>query len=197
MLALERAPLEAAEAQEPRAAVPPLAELFAREGDFLWRTLQRFGVRPADCPDVLQAVLLTVHERAHTYDGRAPLRAWLYGICLKHAAAHRRRAWVRREQPTEPAELPGSERPSNPDNPEKAAAAREAQERLRAMLDELDEDKRAVLVMYELEELPCEQIAEQLGVPVGTVHSRLSHARKAFRAVLDRWNARERRQVPR
>jgi RNA polymerase sigma-70 factor (ECF subfamily) len=175
-------------------AAPPSAPLTVtvvatREAEFLWLTLQRLGVRSDDCHDVLQQVLLTVHQRLHTYDGRAPLRAWLYGICLRHAAAHRRRAWVRREQPTEPQSIP--ERTSSPDSPERLVERLQQQTRVEAMLDELDEEKRAVLVMFELEERSCDEIAAELGVPVGTVHSRLYAARKALRAVYDRWTARE------
>ena len=60
-----------------------------------------------------------------------------------------------------------------------------------ALLNELDPEKRSVLVMYEVEERSCEEIAECHGIPVGTVHSRLSAARKCFRAVMERWAKRE------
>lgn len=168
-----------------------VTDVAAREADFLWMTLQRMGVRRDDCADVLQQVLLTVHQRLHTYDTSAPLRPWLYGICLRHAAAHRRRAYVRREQPTEPDALPTDASYEN-ETPERALALREQRARLDAMLNEVDEDKRAVLVMFELEEQSCEEISGALGVPVGTVHSRLHAARRAFRAVFDRWLARDR-----
>ncbi len=58
------------------------------------------------------------------------------------------------------------------------------------MLDELDLERRAVFVMYEIDELPCEQIAAMIGVPVGTVHSRLHAARKEFQRAAARWQAR-------
>jgi RNA polymerase sigma-70 factor (ECF subfamily) len=61
---------------------------------------------------------------------------------------------------------------------------------LDALLDELDLDKRAVLVMYEIDRLECKEIAEVLGVPVGTVHSRLDAARNAFQKALARRDAR-------
>lgn len=168
-----------------------VTDIAAREADFLWLTLQRLGVRRDDCSDVLQQVLLTIHQRLHTYDAALPLRPWLYGICLRHAAAHRRRAYVRREQPTEP-DAPQLAQHSTDETPERSLARREQQARLDAMLDEVDPEKRAVLVMFELEEQSCEEISMSLGVPVGTVHSRLHAARKAFRAVFDRWLARDR-----
>ncbi len=178
---------------KPAPEVPAFTEIAAREGEFLWLTLQRMGVRHADCQDVVQNVLVIVHKKLHTYDGRSPLRSWLYGICAREASVHRRKAWVRREQPAGARAIAEDELASSGDDPELAASAREEQARLEAMLNELDPDKRAVLVMYEVEERSCEEIAEVCGVPVGTVHSRLSHARKSFRAVMDRWMKRDER----
>jgi len=185
-----RVSLESPAHERPSRALT-VTDIAAREADYLWMTLQRLGVRRDDCGDVLQQVLLTVHQRLHTYDATMPLRPWLYGVCLRHAAAHRRRAYVRREQPTD-ADSPALAHQSTDETPERSLARREQQARLDAMLDEVDPEKRAVLVMFELEEQSCEEISNTLGVPVGTVHSRLHAARRAFRAVFDRWLARDR-----
>ncbi len=174
-------------------AAPTLTEIAARESEFLWLTLQRMGIRREDCPDVMQNVLVVVHKKLHTYDPSQPLRAWLYGICAKEASSHRRRAWVRREQPSGAHAISEDVAADAAHDPEAAASSREERVRLEAMLNELDPDKRAVLVMFEVEERSCDEIAEACGVPVGTVFSRLSHARKAFRAVIDRWTRRETR----
>lgn len=182
--------LDAGEARSPAIATPTIREIAEREGEFLWLTLQRLGVRQADCRDVVQDVLIVVNRKLHTFDARSPLRAWLYGICVHEASNHRRRAWVRREQPMAPDAIM-AESGSDADDPERACSAREQQGRFEAMLDELDPEKRAVLVMYEIEEQSCEQIAATHGVPVGTVHSRLHAARNAFRAVLARWTKRD------
>jgi RNA polymerase sigma-70 factor (ECF subfamily) len=168
---------------------PNLTEIAADHGEFLWMTLQRLGVRRDDCPDMVQNVLMVVHRKLPTYDGRAPVRAWLYGICVKEVSTHRRRAWVRRERPVEPEAMPPI--PASTDDPERAASMREQNARFEAMLDELDPDKRAVLVMYEIEERSCDEIAALHGIPVGTVHSRLHAARRGFRVVLERWAKRD------
>jgi len=76
-------------------------------------------------------------------------------------------------------------------SPEEAAIAQQRRERLHAVLDAMDLERRAIFVMYELDELSCEAIAEMLSVPVGTVHSRLHAARKAFQAALLRQKAQE------
>lgn len=174
-------------------AAPTLTEIAARESEFLWLTLQRMGIRREDCPDVMQNVLVVVHKKHSSYDPSQPLRAWLYGICAKEASSHRRRAWVRREQPSGAHAISEDVAADAAHDPEAAASSREERARLEAMLNELDPDKRAVLVMFEVEERSCDEIAEACGVPVGTVFSRLSHARKAFRAVIDRWTRRETR----
>ncbi|MBK6530737.1 MAG: sigma-70 family RNA polymerase sigma factor [Deltaproteobacteria bacterium] len=83
---------------DPTPARPNVTTVYQAHGDFLWVTLQRLGVRDADRDDVLQEVLVVVHRRLHTFDGRGPMAAWLFGVCFRVAAAHRRRAYVRREQ---------------------------------------------------------------------------------------------------
>ena len=62
-----------------------------------------------------------------------------------------------------------------------AAEVAEAMWRVQRALDGLDFDHRAVFVLYEIEGEPCDAIAAALGVPVGTVYSRLHHARQRFR----------------
>src|ERR1700733_5153994 len=87
---------------EPDVEADPLdlGEVFARHSDFVWRTLQRMGVREADLEDVAQDVFLVVGQRLHEFERRSRVTTWLYGICLRVASTHRRRAWVRREIPT-------------------------------------------------------------------------------------------------
>jgi RNA polymerase sigma-70 factor (ECF subfamily) len=76
-------------------------------------------------------------------------------------------------------------------NPEELAVARDARRRLDAALESLDAEKRAILTMFEIDGIGCAAIAEMLGVPKGTVFSRLSAARQAFQASLARQDARD------
>jgi RNA polymerase sigma-70 factor (ECF subfamily) len=171
----------------PAAETPELdlLSIHAQHADFVWLTLQRLGVRDADVEDLLQEVFVVVHRRLHTFDGRSRMSSWLYGISVRVAAAHRRRAFQRREQ------IGGvPETADRAATPEEAVAARQAQARLRAVLDAMDLEKRALFVMFEIDEVPCETIADFLGVPVGTVYSRLHAARKDFEAALRRVEAR-------
>ena len=72
---------------------------------------------------------------------------------------------------------------------------RDAQCRLDTALDSLGPERRSLLTLFEIEGLPCAQIAELLGVPVGTVHSRLAAARAQFRRALTRLDADERHRL--
>jgi RNA polymerase sigma-70 factor (ECF subfamily) len=177
----------------PRACELPLSldvSLVHRDhADFVWASLQRLGVRDADLEDMLQEVFVVVHRRLHTFDTTTRLTTWLFGIAMRVAAGYRRRAHIRRER-----SVPEIEETVEPgDGPVELAERRQAQERLHALLDSLDLEKRAVFVMFEIDELSCDTIAEILGTPVGTVYSRLHAARKAFQKALARMQAREAR----
>lgn len=169
-----------------RAATLDAAGVHAAHGAFLWATLQRLGGRPADLDDLYQEVFIVLHRRLGDYDAALPLRPWLYGICVRVVAASRRRAHVRRERLVDTV----PEADAGGASPEERAERARRHAILQEILDELDLERRAVFVMYELDELPCEQIAEMIGVPVGTVHSRLHAARKEFQRASARWQAR-------
>lgn len=162
--------------RRPPPDAPDVADVIETQGDFLWATLHRMGVREPDLPDVMQEVLIVLHRRLASYEPALPLRPWLFGVCLRVVLAWRRRAWFRRERPV--AEVPETATPAA--DPEQAAVRAQEQRRLHTLLATLDPDKRAVFVMFELEQLTCAEIAEVVGVPVGTVWSRLHLARKQF-----------------
>jgi RNA polymerase sigma-70 factor (ECF subfamily) len=176
-------------ARQERAQPLAVADVHAAHADFVWRSLARLGVRDEDLPDMLQEVFLVVHRRLHTYDETSKLTSWLFGICLRIAAAYRRRAHRRRERPF--AAVPEPAAPEAP-GPERALQARQD---LEALLDALPLERRAIFVMFEIDGLSCQQIAETLEVPVGTVHSRLHAARRAFEKALVRRRARAAREA--
>jgi RNA polymerase sigma-70 factor, ECF subfamily len=170
------------------AAYVDVARLYDEHAAFVWASLQRLGVRAPDLEDVLQEVFVVVHKRIGTFDGSAKITTWLFGICMRVASAYRRRGFRRNE--TCVADPPEPENGAY-ESPEEDLATRESRRRLEALLDELDLDKRAVFVMFEIDEVPCEEIARLLGVPLGTVYSRLHAARKEFQKALARMHARD------
>ena len=148
--------------------------VFAESSPFVWRVLGRLGVGKPDLADVCQEVFLVVHRRLADYDGRVPVRAWIYGICIRQAADHRRRLRRRRELPGEA--LP---QPSAPASQERELELGRARARLLEVLETLDAEKREVFALYELEELPMSEVSTILGCPLQTAYSRLHAARKA------------------
>lgn len=169
-----------------------LAAIHERHADFVWRSLQRLGVRAMDLEDALQEVFLVVHRRLAEFDGNARVTTWLFAICLRVASAHRTRAHVRREQATAEVEalVPNDGRA----DPERDALESEARSELEALLDGLELTKRAVIVMFELEGMTTTEIAETLGIPVGTVYSRLASARAELAKAARRRRQSERRR---
>jgi RNA polymerase sigma-70 factor, ECF subfamily len=154
-------------------ALPTFAAIYARHGPFVWRSLRRLGVREADLEDLCQEVFLVVHRKLSEFDGRSTLGTWIFGICLKMASDHRRRAHVRREttaeEPPEEAVPPGQ--------PE-AVERRQARAVLDRILERLDDQKRAAFILYELEQWPMAEVATAMGCPLQTAYSRLHAARR-------------------
>jgi RNA polymerase sigma-70 factor (ECF subfamily) len=118
-----------------------------------------------------------VHRRLDSFDGSSAMTTWLFGICLRVVLGWRRH---RRRHPEIPTESPDADQHADGRSPEEHAMAAQAKAMVARALDELDPEKRAVFVMFELEELSCVEIAAMIGVPVGTVYSRLHAARAAF-----------------
>jgi RNA polymerase sigma-70 factor (ECF subfamily) len=167
--------------------LPSFQQVYSESAPFVWRTLRRLGVREADLEDVCQEAFVVVHRRLGDFDGSAAVRTWLFGICLRVASDYRRRAHIRRE--TAVSELPEGAQP--PEQVE-VVARRQARALLDRMLDELDEDKRAVFVLFELEQWPMAEVAQAVGCPVQTAYARLYAARQRVEQAVARARGGER-----
>jgi RNA polymerase sigma-70 factor, ECF subfamily len=156
-------------------------QVYALHADFVWRTLQHLGVKNADLEDLGQEVFVAVHRNLSTFDGRSKLTTWLFGICLHLVQRYRRRAYLRLEfLRAEPPER------IDPETPERRYAEEQARLELAELLRRLSPERRATFVMFEVEGMSCEEIAELTAVPVGTVYSRLHLARKQVAAAAAR-----------
>jgi RNA polymerase sigma-70 factor (ECF subfamily) len=173
---------------KPRAA-STVREVFDEYAGYVWRTFRHLGIPEADVPDLCQEVFVVVHRKLGEFEGRSSVKTWLYGICVRVASDHRRRAHVRNERAQSDAgEQLSSSQSFGPD------ARAEARAQLQSLLAELDDDKRTVLVLYELEGLTMKEIAEIVGCPLQTAYSRLHAARARLLEVLTA--ARERGSEP-
>lgn len=155
--------------------------IYREYADFLWRSLQHLGIRDADLEDVMQEVLVVVHKRRQSFNFECRLTTWLFGICLRVASRHRRRAYFRWER--NEAELPERVDESTP---EAELAERQAQASLARHLGQLNVEQRATFVMFEIEGHSCQEIANLFDVPINTVYSRLHTARRLVQAALNR-----------
>jgi len=147
---------------------PDFGQIYDDECAFVWRTLRRLGVAESELPDAVHDVFDVLFRRWDQYDPERPLRSWLFGICRRVAAASRRKL---RDQ------VPSASPPAlaNATSPENAAASREL---LLALLERLDESQRDAFVLHDLEGFSGAEIAEMLGIPRGTVYSRIRLARE-------------------
>ncbi len=154
------------------------AELFRRHASFVAGFLVRLGASNSERDDLVQDVFLVAHRRGGFTPGPARATTWLAQIALRVFSGHRRKVRRRPEQPdtTRVALEHGQS-----GDPGRQAQTQQALQRVQQALDQLDEQKRAIFILFELQGESCEAIAAGLGIPVGTVYSRLHHARKRFR----------------
>lgn len=163
-------------------AAPTLEEVYAQRARFVWLTLQRLGVRPSDLDDVCHDVFVILKRKLPDFDPNARIKPWLFAICAQTASNYRRRARYRLEVMAGSMTAEDEPQPAGPawGRPDREAASREELAVAERILSRLSPVKRSVFVMYELEGMSCQDIADELGLPVGTVYSRLHSARGTF-----------------
>jgi RNA polymerase sigma-70 factor (ECF subfamily) len=146
-----------------------------------------------DALDAVQEAFVKVHKNIHKFQGSSSFYTWLYRIVMNVSIDHVRRTSRRKTLDFDERALheesevagDGALVPSVADaNPGNAALRRELGGAIQAALQELPEHHRAVIVLREIEGMSYEEMAETLGVPKGTVMSRLFHARKKMQAAL-------------
>jgi RNA polymerase sigma factor (sigma-70 family) len=150
--------------------VGAMGEVYERHVHALLRFATRV-VGPADAEDVVQSTFVRAARIAATYDDRAgSARRWLFGIAARLVQERRRSLarWARVLTRLTAERVGGT-------------AAPEGQADLEQGLRRLTEAKRMVLVLAELEGFGCDEIARLLDVPIGTVWTRLHHARRELR----------------
>jgi RNA polymerase sigma-70 factor (ECF subfamily) len=159
--------------------------LFSAEFAWVWTTLRRLGVRPADLEDVTHDVFLAVYRKLDAYDPARPLRPWLFAFAYRAASDYRRLARHREEPSEDVPELEASSARSDEMLEQKQETAL-----VHAALARIDLDRRAVLVAHEIDGTPMKDIAAALGIPLNTAYSRLRIAREELTAAVLRINAR-------
>jgi len=160
--------------------------------DYVWNVVCRMGVPQSDAEDVVQEVFVTVYRRLGEFEGRAQLKTWVFSIAV-HLVQHYFRTHARK--PGDRASAKGTEIQAlvdqREDGPANQVERRERYDALDRVLGQLDEGKRLVFVLAELEQLTLVEIGEIVGANPNTVATRLRAARQAFEKALARFQTRE------
>jgi RNA polymerase sigma-70 factor (ECF subfamily) len=151
------------------------------------RRLRRLGVPDSDVDDAVQDVFVVVARRLDDVELTRE-RAFVLGTAARVASMRKR---TRRRHPEDPTETL-DEQPGTSLDPEELSRAFVAEDLVRDLLARLRTESRAVIMLAELEELPLRDVAARLGIPLGTVNSRLRRARAELRGAAVRMRARER-----
>ena len=152
-------------------------ELFRAHASYVAAFLARLGMPASEVDDLVQEVFLVVHRKGGFEVGVAQPKTWLGAIAVR-VASSRRRSHRRSREHTNDEVLQAAVSPNA--TPDERLQARQSLSRVQQALDHLDLDHRAAFVLYEVEGQSCQDIATSLELPVGTVYSRLHHARKRF-----------------
>lgn len=164
-----------------------IAQIYDNYFDFVWRNARRLGIPEANADDVTQDVFLVVQRRIAHYDARASMQAWIFGILLRVVQDHRRsfRRKGSRHVPLEheaDRNAGATQDPSPLEQLERSQRVRLVEQ----LLSEIDEDKRDLLILSELEDWTLRQIAEFYGSNINTIFSRLRAAKRAFERAYER-----------
>lgn len=145
---------------------------------------------PDDARDITQEAFLKVHKNLATFEGDAQFFTWLYRIVMNLSIDHLRK---RRGEKVEFDDAMSNDEADDETgiaprrtgfDPAKALSDKELREQIRGALSKLSPAHRAVLVMREVDGLSYQEMADQAGVSIGTIMSRLFHARKKMQKML-------------
>jgi len=146
------------------------------------RVAGRFGLRPKEVEDVSQEVFIRVWRGLRRFRGDASLRSWILRIAVRESSRYMSRGGRRESAVSmgsgDTMATPGA-------GPADAASQREEKRKLREALGGLSQRHREAVVLRYLEGLSCSEVAEVLGCSLGTVHSRLYHARQKLKGIME------------
>jgi RNA polymerase sigma-70 factor (ECF subfamily) len=164
--------------------VSPFESLYRQYFDFVWSCVRRLGVNREAVDDVVQEVFIVIHSRLHTLERPEALRSWIYGVVRRTVSGYHRSKRLKESSSVSLAAEPDAR--ARPRTPSDLAEQNDQVRLLYSLLEELDEPKREVFMMAEIDELSVPEIAEILEIPLNTAYSRLRAARQAFEEALGR-----------
>ncbi len=148
----------------------------------------RFTGRIQDAEDLTQEVFIKVFQTLRSYDSaQGTFSTWLNRVARNHLVDHYRR--TRKDRVTSSLDddsTPLPELPSTRPAPTASVESRERRELLQTALDQMSPDLREAVVLRDLQDLDYQEIAQVLGVPQGTVKSRINRGRLELARVIKR-----------
>jgi RNA polymerase sigma-70 factor (ECF subfamily) len=164
------------------------ATLVERYQDRLHNTIFRLVGSAEDARDLVQDTFVKAYENLNGFQGTSSLYTWLFRIAVNTALSHRRRRkWIHPSAlgaDDEAGAAEGWPDPSAPDPADPLMSA-ETESAIQRALGALDEEHRTVVVLRDIQHCDYGEIAQILGVPAGTVKSRLHRARLMLREKLE------------
>src|ERR1044071_722004 len=161
--------------QDQASNVPSFDDIYTAHIGFVWRVLRALGVSDTQIEDAVQDVFVVVHRRLGEWEGRAAITTWLFAIARRVASAHRRRAATTQQRTAALHDEHAAQTDTFADMSRAQAAATVLE-----ILQQLDDDKRIVFALVELEQLSVPEVAQMLDLNLNTAYSRLRLARRAF-----------------
>lgn len=162
------------------APVPPAFETLYREHcQFVARAARRLNAPEGQIEDVVQDVFIVVGRRLHEFEGRASIKTWLFAITVRVVAVHRRTE-ARHKRRIGALAMWLSQGVGHG-----SLSDRESAHNLQTMLARLDERRRAVFILVELEGATAKEVAAELNLPVSTVNTCLKTARRRLAKAAD------------
>ena len=180
--------------------VAAYGHLVSKYQDRVYNTCYRICGNAEAARDLSQDTFLKAMESIERFEGRSRFYTWLFRIAVNLSLSYRRKAkgtsavsihgdqgeW---ELDSQAAGLRGGQ--DDASDPSRRMVRREQQRAVRAAIDDLDPEHRAIIVLKDIESFDYAQIAEVLELPIGTVKSRLHRARMALKEKLKPWMADE------
>ncbi|BDI30182.1 RNA polymerase sigma factor [Capsulimonas corticalis] len=156
------------------------AEILDRYGARLHRLARTYAAGEADAEDLTQEIFVSLFKSIGGYGGRASLSTWIYRVALNQCLKHKER----RAPDTLAYDETLPNGPDHPGDPERWVARRELADQVQSALGTLTPQHRDIVELHEMHGLTYSECAEILGVPLGTVKSRLSNAFRRLRDCL-------------
>jgi len=151
-------------------------DIYRRTSGFVYNVARRVTRNAEDADEVTQDVFLKVYRKLSGFNSLSRLRTWIYRITVNTAIDYKRRAKKHEEKRADYDSAVNSL--STGETARDAAETREEMRSVAALLEKLNPDQRACLVLKEVEGLKYREIADILKISVNTVRTRLKRARQ-------------------